>query len=107
MNVKPHLLPTLLKYGIENDESNKYVNLSEYLSKSSLPVRPRSDTLPLNPVTTLISNDSDHDSLESGLIAANETQLYHRYNVQVNSKENDQVNSQKNFDKAHSIDHRD
>ena len=49
INVPEHLYPDFEKFGIDNDVSNKYVNLDSYISKSNLPRRPKSSSLPKNP----------------------------------------------------------
>ena len=49
INVKPHLVSYFSKFGLENDVSNKYVDLDSYLSKSLLPTRTKNEKRPKNP----------------------------------------------------------
>ena len=86
INEQSHLIEPLKKFGIENDDSNIYVDLNKYLMKSSLPKRPIDDLLPDNPYTCsgdidnlMPTNTDSRDSpgilVDSSFISAGEFNL--------------------------------
>ena len=65
MNERSHLVTSLTKFGIENDVTNRYVNLDEYVMNSLLPRRPMNELLPVNPSHIHVDSDEMLESRHS------------------------------------------
>lgn len=77
ININEKLVASLIKFGITNDITNKFVDLEPYLRKSYLPLNPRSNRLPENPhgggaheIETFYNNDPKTNREHSTLLAS-------------------------------------